>query len=216
MSKTRDFPQKTEFWNCGFSTLQPQFSGYNVGMKRVFLASLAVFLFGLDTQAQDLPSLVARSINTVRQKHGLTPLKTNPSLQRAAASQAIWMAQVGRMDHLREPARSFDEFLSCEYHPSNRVVKSGYFSFDELFRVDKNPNGANVVPLPAANEKVGEIVARGQGGPGAYDCNTVIRGWMNSPGHREQILKAPYREFGVHVCSPRSGETYWCVVFAYR
>lgn len=117
---------------------------------------------------------------------------------------------------MRDPARSFEEFLSCDHHPSNRVIKSGCFRFDELFRVDRNPTGATVIPLPAANEQVGEIIARGVGGEDAYNYRTVVTGWMNSPGHRKEILKPPYREMGVHVCSPRFGETYWCVVFGYK
>jgi hypothetical protein len=120
------------------------------------------------------------------------------------------------MDHLREPAGSFKEFVGGDFHPSNRVVKSGYFAFEELYRVEINQGGAVVHPLPAANENVGEIIAKGWGGDGAYDHNRVVVGWMNSPGHRREILKAPYREMGVAVCSPRHGETYWCVVFAYR
>lgn len=160
--------------------------------------------------------MVAKSINSIRESHGMRRLEANAHLQRAAESQALWMSGVGRMDHMREPARSFEEFLSCDHHPSNRVVKAGYFRFEELFRIDRNPNGATVVPLPAANEQVGEIIARGVGGDDAYNYRTVVTGWMNSPGHRKEILKAPYREMGVHVCSPRHGETYWCVVFGYK
>jgi len=174
-------------------------------------ALLAPFAHGADLEA-----LVFSSINGVRASHGLAALSRNDELAAAARSQSLWMANVGRMDHMRPPARSFEEFLSCDYHPSNRVVKSGYFRFEDLFRVDRNPTGAVVVPLAAANEKVGEIIARGAGGPGAYDHRTVVKGWMNSPGHRQEILKAPYREMGVSVVSPRNGETYWCVVFGYK
>lgn len=117
---------------------------------------------------------------------------------------------------MREPPRSFDEFLRCDHHPANRVVNSGYFKFEELFRVDRNPTGVNVVPLPAANDQVGEIIAHGRGGPGAYNVNTVLVGWMNSPEHRQEILQENFREVGVAVCSPGPGVTYWCVVFACR
>lgn len=184
-------------------------------MKRT-LAILVAVLFCGEASSSDLNAMVARSINSIRSSYGLSELSPNASLVRAAESQAVWMARVGRMDHLREPARSFDDFLSCDHHPSNRVVKSGYFKFEELFRVERNQTGATVFPLPSANENVGEIIARGVGGDAAYDYRTVVRGWMNSPGHRREILKAPYREMGVHVCSPRHGETYWCVVFGYR
>lgn len=180
-------------------------------MRTIILAVLS--LVASLSHGADLESLVFRSINSVRSSQGLQALSQNPALAEAARSQSLWMASVGRMDHMRPPARSFDEFLACEYHPSNRVVKSGYFRFEDLFRVDKNPTGATVVPLPAANEKVGEIIARGAGGPGAYDHRTVVKGWMNSPGHRKEILKGQYREMGVSVVSPRQGETYWCVVF---
>lgn len=177
---------------------------------------LAALAFASVARGSDLETAVFRSINSVRASHGLSTLSAHPALVTAARSQALWMASVGRMDHMREPARSFDEFLTCDHHPSNRVVKSGYFGFEELFRVERNPTGATVFPLPAANEKVGEIIARGAGGPGAYDHRTVVRGWMNSPGHRREILKAPYNEMGVSVVSPRNGETYWCVVFGYK
>ena len=182
---------------------------------RALILLLASF-FAATAHGADLETLVFRSINSVRASHGLSALSGNPQLAVAARSQSLWMASVGRMEHMRPAARSFDEFLSCEYHPSNRVVKSGYFKFEELFRIERNPTGATVFPLPAANEKVGEIIARGVGGPGAYDHRTVVRGWMNSPGHRKEILKAPYREMGVSVVSPRNGETYWCVVFGYK
>lgn len=164
----------------------------------------------------DLEARVFVGINSIRSSHGLAVLAHEPRLEEAARSQCLWMASVGRMDHMREPARPFEEFLVCDHHPSNRVVKSGYFAFEELFRVDRNPTGAAVFPLPAANEKVGEIIAKGWGGDGAYDVGRVLEGWMKSPSHREQITRASFREMGVAVCSPRSGETYWCVVFAYR
>lgn len=183
-------------------------------MRKILI--LLALAFAPSARGSDLEVLVFRSINSVRSSHGLRSLSPNPALAEAARSQSLWMASVGRMEHVREPARSFDEFLTCDHHPSNRVVKSGYFRFEELFRVERNPNGATVFPLPAANENVGEIIARGAGGPGAYDYRTVVRGWMNSPGHRKEILKAPYSEMGVSVVSPRNGETYWCVVFGYK
>lgn len=168
------------------------------------------------SQGADLEPLVFRSINSVRASHGLRTLSPSPELAAAARSQCVWMAKVGRMEHMRPMAGSFEEFISCEYHPSNRVVKSGYFRFEDLFRVERNANGASVYPLPAANEKVGEIIAHGRGGPEVYNHRLVVKGWMNSPGHRREILKAPYKEMGVSVVSPRNGETYWCVVFGYN
>lgn len=166
--------------------------------------------------AGDLEGRVLSGLNAIRSRHGLARLSPEPRLEAAARSQCLWMAKVGRMDHLREFPGSFEEYLRCDHHPANRVVNAGYFRFEELFRVDRNPTGAVVSPLPAANDNVGEIIAHGAGGPGAYNVGTVLEGWMRSPGHWEEILQENFREVGVAVCSPRQGETYWCVVFARR
>jgi uncharacterized protein YkwD len=189
--------------------------GYNTDMRSTLLFLVASLLPGF-CLGSDLDAEIFAGINSIRTSRGLCALEWEPRLAAAARSQSLWMAEVGRMDHLREPARSFEEFLVCDYHPSNRVVKSGYFAFEDLYRAERGDKGATVYPLPAANDKVGEIIAKGWGGEGAYDVRRVLVGWMNSPGHREEILKGDYRDAGVAVCSPRPGETYWCVVFAYR
>ena len=186
-----------------------------IGVMKTFFACFFLFVSSACIAAG--PSdMVFSGINSIRSGHGLGRLSREPRLEAAAKSHCLWMAKVGRMDHLRDYPKSYEDFLSCEYHPANRVVKSGYFSFEELFRSDTGKKGVFVVPLPAANEKVGEIIAHGSGGAMAYDVRTCLDGWMRSPGHRAEILTEPYREMGVFVCSPSPNVTYWCVVFAYR
>lgn len=178
--------------------------------------AFSLLLLTSTAMASDAEVRILNGINSIRHRNGLHVLNREPMLDSAARSQAVWMASVGRMEHLREPARSLEDFMSCDHHPANRVVKSGYLAFDELFRVDRNPTGANVTPLPAANDNVGEIIAHGAGGPEAYDAARVLAGWMNSPGHREEILQENFREVGISVCSPAPNVTYWCVVFGRR
>lgn len=184
-------------------------------MRIAFLASALSFFCSL-SPAQDLSGMVASGINSIRHSHGLTQLRRETRLESAARSQADWMSSVGRMDHLRDPARSLDEYKVCNYHPANRVVNSGYYSFDELFKIDYNPDGsgAQVHPKPIANTHVGEIVAAGRGGgPDVRRPDIILNGWMNSPGHRQVILTPHFREFGIGVAA-RGGDVYWCVVFA--
>lgn len=184
-------------------------------MRILALASI-VSLFCFECPAQDLSGAVASGINSIRRSHGLGQLRREPRLETAAVSQAEWMSSVGRMDHMREPARSLEEYKICNYHPANRVVNSGYYSFDELFRIDYNPDGsgAHVHPRPIANSHVGEIVAAGRGGgPDVRRPDIILNGWMNSPGHRQAILTPHFRDFGVGVAA-RGGDVYWCVVFA--
>lgn len=44
------------------------------------------------------------------------------------------------------------------------------------------------------------------------DVAEVMRSWMNSPGHRRNILRA-YAEFGAAVAYGKDRDAYWCAVF---
>ena len=160
-------------------------------------------------------SEVFTRINQIRKNHNLKFVSINPKLNQAAQSQANWMAQVGRMDHLREQPSSFEEYKTCNFHPAHRVVNSGYFTFEELFNLRQIPNGVVVDPKPTADNNVNEIIARGVGGPEVYSPARVVNGWMHSPGHKKVILTPHYKEIGVGITF-KQGETYWCVVFANR
>ena len=125
------------------------------------------------------------------------------------------MSAVGRMDHMREPAKSFDEFRACNHHPVNRVINSGYYNFDDLFETFKDSKGVSVRPR-RETQLVDEIVAWGRAGKDAYRTDIIVAGWMRSPGHRKAILNPAFRDMGVGITSPVNGEVYWCVVFGKR
>jgi uncharacterized protein YkwD len=48
---------------------------------------------------------------------------------------------------------------------------------------------------------------------GYPDASSVHSGWMNSPGHRANILQAGYTEIGVAVARDTAGRLYFCQVF---
>lgn len=54
----------------------------------------------------------------------------------------------------------------------------------------------------------GENIAMGQTTP-----EQVMNGWMNSPGHRANILKASFTEIGVGVAKNSTGRLYWTQQF---
>lgn len=167
-------------------------------------------------QAQDMSGLISNGLNSIRSSFGLPAVSRDVRLDSAAQSQADWMCSLDRMDHLRDSPKSFEEFKSCDHHPANRVVKSGYFAFDELFSVGYTPSGAEVHPRPAANTNVGEVIAAGHGGDlELRRPDLILNGWMNSPGHRHTILTHHFKDFGVGVAH-RPGAIYFCVVFATR
>ncbi len=55
---------------------------------------------------------------------------------------------------------------------------------------------------------VGENVAAGY-----PTARAVMTGWMNSPGHRANILKREFNRLGVGVAYSKSGRPYYCQVF---
>jgi uncharacterized protein YkwD len=99
--------------------------------------------------------------------------------------------------------------------PINRAINAGYVGWEEVFFVEKTATGAIVHTKPDANDHVGEIIATGWGaGHPAIQTETIVTGWMNSPGHKKEILTARYKEMGVGVaCTPDGKDTFWCVVF---
>jgi uncharacterized protein YkwD len=54
---------------------------------------------------------------------------------------------------------------------------------------------------------VAENIAFGQ-----QAIEEVMRDWMNSKGHRQNML-GNYKDIGVAVATNARGELYWCVVF---
>ena len=60
------------------------------------------------------------------------------------------------------------------------------------------------IPYTAAAENI----ASGQRTP-----EEVMRYWMNSPGHRSNILNSNYNNIGVGVARDQNGNLYWTQLF---
>jgi uncharacterized protein (TIGR03067 family) len=159
---------------------------------------------------------VARLINAERQKQGLSKLKNNALLVKAAQSQSDWMAQVGKMEHLRgKEAANFEDWKRSDHHPVNRVIQTGYIDWQQLFTLEVKSGNQVLVAKPNADNHVGEIIAHGNPntGPGRFDPAVIVAGWMNSPGHRKTILTGPFEELGVGFTRTKPGDAFWCVAF---
>ena len=55
---------------------------------------------------------------------------------------------------------------------------------------------------------VGENIAMGQ-----QSSTEAVRSWMNSSGHRANILNSSYRKIGVAAYTANDGTVYWCQQF---
>ena len=86
------------------------------------------------------------------------------------------------------------------------MAKNGYFSHT-------SPTyGSAFDMLKAAGisyRTAGENIAKGQ-----KTAETVMNGWMNSSGHRANILSSGYTRIGVGYAVDGSGAPYWVQIFA--
>ena len=48
---------------------------------------------------------------------------------------------------------------------------------------------------------------------GAISLDEVMGGWMNSPGHRTNIMNSNYTQTGVGIARASNGDLYYCQVF---
>nr|DAL66888.1 MAG TPA: PRY1 protein [Bacteriophage sp.] len=74
-------------------------------------------------------------------------------------------------------------------------------------RPDGTPYYTTVTTAP--NTYVGENLAGG-----SYTSETVVTAWMNSAGHRENILDPEFHYIGVGYYVSETGTIYWCELFS--
>lgn len=58
--------------------------------------------------------------------------------------------------------------------------------------------------------RIGENVAWGSDG---ITLKVIMKGWMDSPGHRANIMQKDYKEIGLGLATDDKGETYYTQVF---
>lgn len=117
----------------------------------------------------ELRTSVLCLVNLARERHGRAPLRFSRPLRNAATGHSRSMVRSGALTH---------------YGPSGstvagRVARSGYLRGASSFRLAEN---------------IAAGKGRGRGSPRA-----IVRGWMRSAGHRQNILDGGLREFGAGV-----------------
>jgi uncharacterized protein YkwD len=120
-------------------------------------------------------------------------------------------AQVGALINAQRLAAGLsqlglDDRLSfvADQHSSD-MATNGCFSHDSCDGTSWADRIHTVYPQFSA---IGEIIAAGYPGPAS-----VVEAWMNSPGHRDQILGASFQGFGIGMVEGGSYGIYWTVNF---
>jgi uncharacterized protein YkwD len=192
-------------------------------MPLLFYSFLIAFLAfaGIASEAlgNDLFRQVAEMVNNERQKVGLKRLAYNNQLEQAALSHSQWMARVGKMEHLQgEKAQDFGDYLKSDHDHATRIMKSGYFQWQDLFDLNQQGNNAQVRSKGNIEERLSEIIAFAGPDTGTVpqQLPIVVPGWMKSPGHRAVIVKNCWNDIGAAFATSRNGSAYYCVTFGNR
>jgi uncharacterized protein YkwD len=90
---------------------------------------------------------------------------------------------------------------------STSMVENGFFGHERYPK--ERPLSYNMSPGDARGENLAKIPTR-QTIPGPYltlqeVCEWAVSGWMNSPGHRANILQPIFNETGVGVSFSEEG-----------
>jgi uncharacterized protein YkwD len=128
-----------------------------------------------------------RLINGQRANHGLNALAANPILRQVAAAHATasvtlkwWPAGGGHSVHVN-PQTGMDA--------AARIREAGYCPMNR----DNVPRGENAYAGEYWGSLTSDVMAK------TTSPEAAVNGWMNSPGHRANILNPAYRESGIAV-----------------
>ena len=132
---------------------------------------------GINYTEAEVEELIIVLVNAERQQFDLTTLSEDPLLTSLAREHSISMVE--------------NDFFGHERYPGER------------------PLSYNMSPGEARGENLAKIPTR-QCIPGPYlslqeVCEWAVSGWMDSPGHRENILQPIFTETGVGVSFSEEG-----------
>jgi uncharacterized protein YkwD len=85
----------------------------------------------------------------------------------------------------------------------------------EYQRMDHTINGAQYPTLQSRLDAVGYVYSSAAENVAwnSQSAQSVVTGWMNSPGHRANILNPGLTEIGTAMARSARGERYWIQVF---
>ena len=140
--------------------------------------------------ASELESLVTRLINEERVSRGLSTLKNDPDLVLIARAHSQDMADNNYFSHTNLAGEG----------PTNRGIRQGYVCRKDYGSYYKEGIAENIYKgwLFSSVTYVGSTAFKDM-----YTmeelANIIVGGWMNSPGHRSNILEGTYDRGGLGI-----------------
>lgn len=154
-----------------------------------FLLALSTAFLPAEGKKGDAVKLTAaekaifEKLNEERQKAKLPLLKLHPLLQKAAKQHTENMARQDKLSHDLD-----------DKGVGQRVTETGY-----EYRI--------------VGENLAKAEAEGDSDPPAPSAAEIHKMWMESKGHRANILNEKYEEVGISIARSKKGTYYYTQVF---
>ena len=132
---------------------------------------------GIDYTETDVEQLIIVLVNAERQDYGLSNLSQDALLTSLAREHSAYMAENDLLTHDRFPGES-----PITYNMSPWTMR-----------------GENLAKMPTRQTIPGPYLSLQE------VCEWAVSGWMNSTGHRENILQPAFNETGVGVSFSEEG-----------
>ncbi|MFE0089226.1 sigma-70 family RNA polymerase sigma factor [Streptomyces sp. NPDC058991] len=146
--------------------------------------------------------------STARPKPEPTPTPKapdpEPPLPSGDVEQVVALVNAERAEAGCGPVRSNDKLETAARRHSEDMAARGYFDHTSP---DGTDPGDRITAAGYRWSTYGENIARGQQSP-----SSVMDSWMNSPGHRANILNCSFKELGVGI-HDASGGPWWTQAF---
>lgn len=148
----------------------------------------------LNDNTYEIELLVLRKTNKIRRNNGLKELTWDPMLADIARKHSLEMSKTGLLSHINEEGEG----------PTERAEKRDYDTLKKDGLVYQRGIGENIGLMPLGNVK----------GYGNIQSNedvaeAMVESWMNSPGHRANILNSNYEFIGVGVAFDTNESYYY-------
>jgi uncharacterized protein YkwD len=131
-------------------------------------------------------------------------LAPSGSAQPSAAAAVVCLLNVERTERNLAPLRASAPLRSAAGRYARLMVAGGFFDHVSPTGSTLRARVAGVGYLKPSGCAIGENIATGSGE--LSSPSAIVAAWMQSPGHRRNILTAKFRDVGIGVASGMAGE----------
>jgi len=148
------------------------------------------------TNIMEIEKKIHDQVNAERTKHGLSPVRFDMKLTEIARAYSQQMARENFFSHYDPQGNDFtDRYNAAAFNCAIRQGENVHTGSENLFLIHV---GKWISPFGSVLEyyTTDEI------------AHEVVKGWMNSPSHRDNILTAFWQSEGIGLTIAKDGKIY--------